>query len=78
MTLANHWNGIGGTIFILPGEEAAGAQGWSIGADWEIASGKALRGKIGSIGISQVAIPQGPNIVSSSTNYDPEESGLAA
>lgn len=48
------------------------------GAGWEIASGKALRGKIGSIRISQFAIPEGPNIVSSSTNYDPGESGLAA
>lgn len=37
-----------------------------------------MRGKIGSTRISQVAIPQGPNIISGSTNYDPGESGLAA
>lgn len=57
---------------------AARAQGWSTGVGWEIASKKALTGKIGSIRISQIVIPQGPNIVSSSTNYNPGESGLAA
>ena len=63
---------------MFPSEEAAGAQGWSTGTGWEIASGKALRGEIGRIGTFQAAVPQGPNIVSSSTNYDPRVSGLAA
>lgn len=87
MIMARRWlqltdqallNGIGGTPFILSVEVAARAQGWSTGAGWEIASEKALRGKIGSIRISQIVIPKGPNIVSSSTNYNPGESGLAA
>lgn len=63
---------------ILRGEEVARAHGCTTGTGWEMAPGNALRGKIGSIRISLVAVAQGPNIISSSADHDPGESGPAA